>query len=73
MGVLHKLCTLIIMLLSGACTTEVMYLDNYVTVRWVCCRIIIFIYLFIIPEIHQSGYGTCYYIIIGRVQKSLNT
>jgi len=26
-------------------------------------------YLFIIPEIHQSGYRTCHYIIIGRVQK----
>jgi hypothetical protein len=26
-----------------------------------------FIYLFSIPEIHQSGYRTCHYITIGRV------
>jgi len=27
-----------------------------------------FIYLFSIPEIRQSGYRTCYYIAVGRVQ-----
>ena len=27
-------------------------------------------YLFIIPEAHQSGYGTCHYIIIDSVQES---
>jgi len=30
--------------------------------------IYLFIYLFSIPEIHQSGYGTCHYIATGRVQ-----
>ena len=35
--------------------------------------LLLLLLLFIIPEIHQSGYGTCHYIIIGRVQKSLNT
>ena len=28
----------------------------------------LFIYLFSIPEIHQSGYRTCHYIAVGRVQ-----
>ena len=30
------------MLLSGGCVAVVIYLDDNVTVRWVCCRIIIF-------------------------------
>ena len=30
--------------------------------------IYLFIYLFSIPEIHQSGYRTCHYIAVGRVQ-----
>ena len=34
--------------------------------------LLLLLLLFVIPGIHQSGYRTCHYIIIGRVQKSLN-
>jgi len=37
-------------------------------IEYVIYFFFLFIYLFSIPEIHQSGYRTCHYIAVGRVQ-----